>query len=226
MDTWDWEPVKEIIRTQNTTQEWVAQKSNIPFNTFKGWISKGIEPRIGDAAKIAETLGVSLDILAGREFLVPSGKPQSLDHFAVASLVSQKVSAGAGQAVLEDVVLADDGQPYLGYTSDELIRRAPYPQSWGKGLLAIEVLGDSMTGVQIFDGDIVYFKPGEVRADGIYVIQINGSVFVKRVSFDQINRRIIITSENVKYPQVTEPLDSQAVTILGKVKGWLHEHPY
>lgn len=217
-----WDRVKDEITRQNTTQEWVANKSGVNVGTFRGWVSKKRIPDVMEAARIADSLGVSLDILAGREFLVPSGKPvELLPDFDIATLVPQKVSAGAGQELVDRVA---DG--YLPYSEDELIQRAPYPHKWGKGLLAVEVLGDSMTGVQIFDGDIVYFKPGEIRADGLYVLQINGQVFVKRLNFDAISRKVVITSENPKYPQVTEPLDSQAITILGKVKGWLHEHPY
>jgi hypothetical protein len=31
-----WENVKKEIKLQNTTQEWVAMKSGISFNTFQG----------------------------------------------------------------------------------------------------------------------------------------------------------------------------------------------
>jgi DNA polymerase V len=212
VESWDWEPVKQQIKAQNTTQEWVAEKAGIPFNTFRGWITKGIEPRLTDAYRIADTLGVSLDILAGREFIVPSGKPVDLTGFDVATFVPQRVSAGGGQQMLE-------------LAPEDLVQRAPYPEKWGKALLAVEVRGDSMTRVNIFDGDIVYFKPGDIRADGIYVIQLDGGVFVKRLQFSMAGK-ITIHSENAKYEDLVEPFDSQAMTILGKVRGWLHAHPY
>jgi transposase len=51
-----WENVKKEIKSQNTTHEWVAKNSGISFNTFQGWISKGIYPRVNEAIRIAVSL--------------------------------------------------------------------------------------------------------------------------------------------------------------------------
>ena len=59
-----WENVKKEIKSQNTTQEWIARVSGISFNTFQGWISKGIYPRVNDAIRIAVSLHVSVEYLA------------------------------------------------------------------------------------------------------------------------------------------------------------------
>ena len=58
-----WENVKKQIKSQNTTQEWVAQKSGISFNTFQGWMSKGIFPRVNEAVRIANSLNSSVEYL-------------------------------------------------------------------------------------------------------------------------------------------------------------------
>jgi len=58
-----WENVKKEIKTQNTTQEWVAKNSGISFNTFQGWISKGIYPRVNEAIRIAVSLNTSVEYL-------------------------------------------------------------------------------------------------------------------------------------------------------------------
>lgn len=58
-----WENVKKEIRQQNTTQEWVARKSGISFNTFQGWINKGIFPRVNEAARIASALNATIEFL-------------------------------------------------------------------------------------------------------------------------------------------------------------------
>ncbi|MDR3172084.1 MAG: helix-turn-helix domain-containing protein [Treponema sp.] len=58
-----WEHIKEEIKRQNTTQEWVAKKAGISFNTFQGWISKGIYPRVDDAVRIATVLNTSVEYL-------------------------------------------------------------------------------------------------------------------------------------------------------------------
>jgi len=59
-----WENVKKEIKAQNTTHEWVAKNSGISFNTFQGWISKGIYPRVNDAISIASSLNTSVEYLA------------------------------------------------------------------------------------------------------------------------------------------------------------------
>ena len=58
-----WENVKKEIKAQNTTQEWVAMNSGISFNTFQGWISKGIYPRVNEAIRIAVSLNTSVEYL-------------------------------------------------------------------------------------------------------------------------------------------------------------------
>ena len=58
-----WENVKKEIKLQNTTQEWVAKNSGISFNTFQGWISKGIFPRVNEAIRIAGSLNTSVEYL-------------------------------------------------------------------------------------------------------------------------------------------------------------------
>jgi len=59
-----WKNVKKEIKAQNTTQEWVAKNSGISFNTFQGWISKGIYPRVNEAIRIAVSLNTSVEFLA------------------------------------------------------------------------------------------------------------------------------------------------------------------
>ena len=59
-----WENVKKEIKVQNTTHEWIAKESGISFNTFQGWISKGIYPRVNDAIRIAASLNTSVEYLA------------------------------------------------------------------------------------------------------------------------------------------------------------------
>jgi transposase len=59
-----WENVKKEIKSQNTTHEWVAKNSGISFNTFQGWISKGVYPRVNEAIRIAALLNTSVEFLA------------------------------------------------------------------------------------------------------------------------------------------------------------------
>lgn len=137
--------------------------------------------------------------------------------FVMVPLIPQTVSAGPGQELL-----------LKERTPDHNSRSIPAPKKLVNGdyVQALEVRGDSMTGIQIFDGDYVYYCPGEVRGDGVYVIQVHGELLVKRLEFDHFSQKIIIHSENERYPSRAEARDSQAMVILGKVRGWTHVHPY
>jgi len=60
--------LKELIKAQNTTQEWVAKKANISFRTFNGWITKRICPKADQAYHIARILNTTVEYLvAGDE---------------------------------------------------------------------------------------------------------------------------------------------------------------
>ena len=138
--------------------------------------------------------------------------------FVLVPLVPQKVSAGHGQELL---LVAESPPEYN-------IPRIPAPRKLVNGdpVQAVEVRGDSMTGVQIFDGHMVFYCPGEVRGDGLYILQVDGEALVKRLEFNPFDRKIVIHSENPRYSTRTESQDSQSFIILGKVRGWFHSHPY
>lgn len=58
-----WERVKGEVRTQNTTQDWVALKAGLNLRTFQGWIAKKIMPNADQACAIASALHVSVEYL-------------------------------------------------------------------------------------------------------------------------------------------------------------------
>ena len=99
------------------------------------------------------------------------------------------------------------------------VRRFPKEQ-----LFAAEVRGNSMTGVQLFNGDLVVFVSNLIEGDGIYVISVDGELLVKRLEFDHFDKKLIIKSENPRYE--VKVVDPERAQILGKVVGWLHHHPY
>ena len=231
MDFWD--AVKAEIKNQNTTQRWVAEKAGIDPGYFRQMISRGIQPKADQARAIATALGVSTDYMLTGESapiygvnpmqqavsIFKGGMPDNLgfDGGVMVALLNQKVSAGSGQMLV-------DGEDIISLVPlpSRIARRFP-----GFRIAAMEVRGDSMTRVYIFDGDIVYFAHGLVRDDGIYVIDVNGERLVKRLQFDYIERKIQIYSENDRYPDCKIlPMDSEIFTIVGKVVFTLHVHPY
>ena len=72
-----WKNVKKEIKAHHTTQEWVAHNSGISFNTFQGWISKGIFPRVHEAVRIASLLNTSVEYLV-EDTVQESSKPMDV----------------------------------------------------------------------------------------------------------------------------------------------------
>ena len=129
-------------------------------------------------------------------------------------ILCQRLSAGNGQEWLP----AD-------FTEERLPLLSRFIRPYNKeDVFAAEVRGDSMTGIQLFDGDIAFFVRGDTEGDGIYVISVDGEVYIKRIEMDPFARMLKITSENERYePKLVDP---DRVVIMGKVIGWLHHHPY
>lgn len=82
-------------------------------------------------------------------------------------------------------------------------------------LRCCKVVGQSMIGAGINDGDLVIFNSNTVYHDNdIVIAEINNNIFIKRYFND--NGKIILASENPKYPNYFIPSDV-TFKILGKV---------
>jgi SOS-response transcriptional repressor LexA len=223
--------VKELAKLRGTTIEGAADSAGITRAQYYGYKKHGNLPRADEAVAMAIELGTTVEFLvSGNENNLKSlnapkgliirdekGVERSIDgDLCLLPILSQKIAAGQGQAVLEDVEVVGE-LPFL-----RRMLRGGKPC----GARALEVRGDSMTGVNLFDGDIVIFVPGEIRGDGIYVLKIGDEMVVKRVEFDNLKGRIHIISENPKYHERVESLDGQLISVVGKVYGWVHAHPY
>jgi SOS-response transcriptional repressor LexA len=72
----------------------------------------------------------------------------------------------------------------------------------------------------------VVFARGCLSDNGLYVVSLRGEVLVKRLEFDQVHNRMSIISENPNYRPIVVDADDEGASILGKVVGWIHCHPY
>lgn len=206
---------------QTTYANYETGKANIPdelkarlINQFKvnlNWLVVGqgsmyLDSKEGEVAPGKET------------YVTPRGKEVEQspnDPSVFVPVLASKVSAGPGEEWLpvdfrEGVMVP-------------ILRRFTRAHDI-KDVFAAEVKGDSMVDAQLYDGDYVFAVRGLVAGDGIYVISINGSVYVKRIEQDLLGEKVRIISENPHY----QPMELAAgqVTVLGKVIGWLHHHPY
>lgn len=62
-----WERVKNLIKQQNTTQEWIAQQCEVSLGMVKSWIFNKRLPDAAQATRIAKALSTSVEFLATGE---------------------------------------------------------------------------------------------------------------------------------------------------------------
>jgi len=231
-----WNRVENLRKALGLSQQQFARKIDVKQRTYEGWLHRNVLPDVEYGLKISRILEASIEfLLTGEETAMPD------DEYANNDVPRTKVHTPSG------VVTQDDEEPTF------LVPIAPQRLSAGDGedflppahyvghirildrmargldrsrLIAAQVRGDSMTGVQIFDDDIVVFAQGHLSGDGLYVVSLNGEVFVKRIEFDHLNSKILIHSENAKYKTIETRADNENLHILGKVVGWVHNHPY
>jgi hypothetical protein len=92
---------------------------------------------------------------------------------------------------------------------------------------AVTVSGDNMTNSNLINGDIAIYVEDLIQGNGIYVFTICGITMVNRLEFDLINNKVKILSENDKYSKETVLENNPGlIKIEGKVKTWIHKHPF
>lgn len=203
------------MRIRNMKQAQLSEKTGLSAGMISSYLSEKFEPKSNAIGKLAKALNVSPAWLCGfrTEMDIPSYDKQR--SILTIPFLSQTLSAGPGQEYMPDdcieVKEIDVLAPMLHGVTDR------------SKLVASEVRGDSMTGAHILSGDIVVFQRGLVVGEGIYVITLGGDVLVKRIAFNRATSKVTIISANPDYPPQT--VDSDIVTILGKVVGWIHGEP-
>lgn len=229
-----WERVENLRKQNGISRERLCEKIGINVRTYNGWIYKDVLPNIEVGASLAHILEATTEFLVtGEEIALPddpyiaADKPRIYNQKGVVPqsdeeptflipVAPQRISAGNGEDFLSE-------SKYIGHV--RILERM------AKGidkttLIAAAVKGDSMTGVQIFEGDLVIFARGHISENGIYVISLFGEVKVKRLEFRAAEQKIYIHSENSRYSTESVTMENENLIILGKVVGWVHCHPY
>lgn len=55
--------MKNEIKNNNTTQEWIANKIGVPYGTFRKWLSKKTYPDVHEGVLMARLLNTSVEEL-------------------------------------------------------------------------------------------------------------------------------------------------------------------
>ena len=209
--------------TSNPQDEWTEEGKEV-FHENMEMAKEGAFPE----NMHLQSCGQYIDHVSGFNlFKFSHGKPvpiptQESDPNALVMIpvFSQRAAAGPGQPPTQ---LAEV-EAYIPIIF-ELLGGA-LPRNCG----AVRVVGDSMTDMTLFNGDLVIFDKSQTEGDGVYVISIGSDVRIKRLEYRVFDKKIIIRSENQKrYPDpeiITFEEASEMLMIHGKVISWVHRHPY
>lgn len=163
-------------------------------------------------AVVASMLGIDEQILApaGRMLARPEVKyARPGEAFEAIPIFDIRASAGPGS-------FAEDGEPigWQPYRAQELARLSHAETSQ---LAVIRVSGDSMEPMlNNADQVLVDRTVRRVGRDGIYIIDLDGDLLVKRCQVDLETRHIIVKSDNPAY-ETMRVTDTSRINVLGRV---------
>lgn len=203
-----------------------------------------IRSRSGLSKKaFAESLGihpvVSGDIELGkrdpsRDVLVRLAHVYDIDlnWLLTGAVSSGSIGTDEGGSIVEVDLVSQEAAAGRGVEIDDSAetKRLPVLRSFiaprkPERVRAVEVRGDSMTGIGLDDRDIVFFAPDERTGDGVHVISIASQLLVKRILFDPSAHSVHVISENSSYPaRVLSGTDLESFKIEGRVIGWMHRY--
>lgn len=199
------------------TNRQLADDWGVPLSTLTGYINRGSMPPVDTAFSIAIKEGVSI------EWLVTGETPQdsSMQHTKVPTVherILEKpkynivASAGGGSFIDTETPVE-----YYPFTYSFLKRR----RLLHADLCVIEAHGESMEPT-IENGDELLLKlmyePSSKPLEGVYVINLDNTLRVKRLEFDIIRDGYRIISDNKLYQEEFIGRDElERMTVIGEV---------
>lgn len=196
-----------------------SQFGDWPVRTVYGWEAGKATPKAEFFADV-QALGLDVQyIITGRRttgaLSGPAAAPVADSDSVRIPLFSATGSMGPGNDLItEDVLLGD--VPVSRHWLQLNV-----PRSRPEALQMVHAYGDSMAGT-LNSGDFAIVDTDCIVADidGVYVLQANGQLFIKRVT-RRIDGAHVITSDNPNVRTVDVLDGSQPVRICGRVVwGW------
>ncbi|MGB9885718.1 MAG: transcriptional repressor LexA [Moorellales bacterium] len=171
-------------------------------------------------AELARRSGLSPQYLCDIELNKANPGVRTLEKIATglgvppSRLLEDPVSLARAEAVVEVPVIGrvPAGGPVV--SEETVIGYLPLPRRFAEeGFICLEVSGDSMEGVGIYDGDCVLVRLQPTAENGQTVVaRVDGEVTVKR--FYRVGNKVRLEPANAGY----RPIEPQQVEIIGVVK--------
>ena len=196
----------------------LANLAGIHETQLYKYIKGANAPSMAVAVALARAGNESLDwlVLGKRSVQPASASVTDEEVYAFVPLYDARCSAGSGAWNENARVLTQ-----LAFTRYSLRKQGLEPAN----LSAVRVDGDSMEGL-LSDGDTVMVDHSRnaLEGEGVYVLQLDGHLYAKRLQ-RQFDGSVHIISENKAYRDMVVPKDHlDDLTIVGRVVwagGWL-----
>ena len=219
-------PIQAAIAAKKLTQAQVAEALGVTRQAVQKWIS-GTPPTLTNLKKLSAYLGLSVAVLSG-ESEAPDGGGNDREY----SLIDRSSQLHGEGWTIVNVIDAYGGCSLIGACeqSGEVIGAVEFADGFllsSHGVVGritperfklIKPSGDSMEPtIQKMDHCLVDTFQNEIRGDGIYWIQIEGTYFLKRIARN-FDRSITLISDNSRYPAQVVPREvMDTATVIGRV---------
>lgn len=198
-----------------------AKVWGVPTSTIAGMLERGTEPSIRNAVKIADAEGITL------QWLATGIGPMRADHAKDSQEKNrQQAPTNSISIPMYEVEAAAGAGSWI---SEENVTDYWYfPQSWLRlerlehaDLCIINTIGDSMT-PHINHGDRLLVKLNinrEKALEGVFVINLDGNLRVKRLEFSLAPVGYRVMSDNEMYQEEFVPASEmhQRLYVIGEV---------
>ena len=196
-----WDRLEKSLDENNLTASELCRTIGVASSVVYSWKVRDSIPRADIAVKVAEQLNTTVEYLvSGNNFKKITNTERN--SFLV-PILNQELSAGHGDLLPDyDIV-------------NGFIRLPSFTREYGEKLAGLFVHGDSMENT-LKNGDLVICATnGWDNGEGLYAIRLNGNGYVKRIQV--ATGKIIIRSDNPKYSPIEEPIESDNLSIIGRV---------
>lgn len=196
--------IKKLCESLGVSLRKLSIMSGVDYSSFLNIVSgKSKNPSLDFYKKMLD-FGVNLVwLVTGSGDMFLSQKQKTEEKTFLIPLLDQRLSAGCGSD------LPDTDEPV------SMIPVPNYLRPYKKDLAALYVDGDSMEPT-LYRGDLVVCDSYGWSGEGIYALQMNGNGYVKRLSSRP--GKLMIISDNKQYQTIEEPIESEAVKIIGRVR--------
>lgn len=197
-------------RKGKLTQQSLAEELNTSQGTIASWETGKNEPNLKTLERIAHVTEVDPAWLA-------FGRTQTsaiVDGDRYVSIAMYDIDAAAGHGAI-----SEDETP-TGFRLFEREWLRSLTRSAATQLAVIKVRGDSMQDT-LFNGDhvLVDLAQRHLAREGIYVISVEASLQVKRITMHPKTKLLTVRSDNPKYPSYDD-LTVDDLAVVGRVV-WL-----